>query len=243
VHKEKKSIDSFNRDVAANDGYLYTTQARLSSIMANRRLTEAALGIVDWHGKRVIDIGCGDGTYTVELFDSAQPIEIVGIDPANEAISLAKRRAGDRPISFQTLSAYSLPYAADRFDIAQLRGVLHHVDCACELLQEAMRVARMVVVIEPNGYNPILKLIERYSQYHIEHQEKSYSPAMLNQWVLKNGGLIRSCAYCGLVPMFCSDPIAKMLKWIEPAIEHMPIMNALACAVYVFLAERAGNNS
>ena len=243
MHKEKKAIDSFNRDVAANDGYLYTTQARLSSIMANRRLTDAALGIVDWRGKRVIDIGCGDGTYTIELFDAAHPVEIVGIDPAREAISLAKQKAGDRPISFQTLSAYTLPYAMDRFDIAQLRGVLHHVDRPFELLREAMRVARLVVVIEPNGYNPILKLIERFSQYHVEHQEKSYSPAMLNLWVSMSGGIIRAGCYAGLVPMFCHDNIAKLFKHIEPAIERIPIMNALTCAVYVFLAERTQGDS
>lgn len=243
MHKEKKAVESFNHDVEVNEGYLYTTQARLSSILANRRLTEAALGIVDWHGKRVIDIGCGDGTYTIELFDAAHPIEIVGIDPAHEAISLAKRKAGTRAISFQTLSAYTLPYAGDRFNIAQLRGVLHHVDRPYELLREAMRVARLVVVIEPNGYNPILKLIERFSNYHIEHQEKSYSPAMLNQWVSRSGGVIRAWGYAGLVPMFCPDSVAKGLKHIESAFERIPIINALTCAVYFFVAERTGGGS
>jgi ubiquinone/menaquinone biosynthesis C-methylase UbiE len=243
MHKEKKAVESFNRDVVVNDGYLYSTQARLSSILANRRLTEAALGITDWHGKRVIDIGCGDGTYTVELFDAVQPIEIVGIDPAHEAISSAKRKAGTRAIHFQALSAYTLPYVGDRFDIAQLRGVLHHVDRPYELLREAMRVARLVVVIEPNGYNPILKLIERFSQYHVEHQERSYSPALLNQWVSWSGGVVRSRVYAGLVPMFCPDMIARMLKHIEFAFERIPIINALSCAVYVFAAERIGGGS
>jgi ubiquinone/menaquinone biosynthesis C-methylase UbiE len=240
MHKEKKSVESFNRDVAVNEGYLYTTRARLSSILANRRLTDAALGITQWHGKRVIDIGCGDGTYTVELFDAARPLEIVGIDPAHEAINLARQKADNRAITFQTLSAYTLPYPDNRFDIAQLRGVLHHVDRPFELLHEAFRVARLVVVIEPNGYNPILKIIERFSYYHIEHQEKSYSPAMLDQWVSWSGGVVRSRVYAGLVPMFCPDIIARMLKRIEFAFERIPIINALSCAVYVFAAERTG---
>jgi ubiquinone/menaquinone biosynthesis C-methylase UbiE len=243
MHKENKTIDSFNRDVVDNDGYLYTTQARLSSVMANRRLTEAALGMTEWNGKRVIDIGCGDGTYTVELFDAAQPIEMVGIDPAHEAINLAKQKAGERSISFQALSAYILPYPDNRFDIAQLRGVLHHVDRPYELLHEAFRVARLVVVMEPNGYNPILKLIERFSSYHIEHQEKSYPPVTLNRWVSKSGGIIRTWGYTGLVPMFCPDLVAKVLKRIEFAFERIPIINALTCAQYVFAAERSGGVS
>jgi len=106
-----------------------------------------------------------------------------------------------------------------------------------------MRVARLVVVIEPNGYNPILKVIERFSKYHVEHQEKSYSPAMLNQWVSRSGGVIRTRGYAGLVPMFCPDSVAKVLKRIESAFERIPIINALVCAVYVFAAERTGGDS
>ena len=86
------NIVSFNRDIEANAGYLYTTNARLSSRLANRRLTDAALAIINMSGKRVIDVGCGDGTYTMELFDLGHPKIMYGVDPASEAIKVAKER-------------------------------------------------------------------------------------------------------------------------------------------------------
>ena len=37
-------------------------------------------------------------------------------------------------------------------------------------------------VIEPNGYNPVLKVLEKVSRYHIEHEERSFFPATLHAW-------------------------------------------------------------
>jgi SAM-dependent methyltransferase len=234
---EKGGIEAFNRDVVLNEGYRYTTRARLSSMLANRRLTEAALGIVDWRGKRVVDIGCGDGSYTVELFDAAGPLEIIGIDPASEAVKLAERKVVGRPITYLALNGRALPFPDKSFDIAHLRGVLHHAEQPKELLREAMRVSRCAVIIEPNGYNPILKLIERFSKYHIEHGEKSYSPDLLHRWIDSCGGKVLSRRYAGLVPFFCPDPVARTLKFFEPAVESIPFLNALTCAVYVALID------
>lgn len=228
----------FNQDAAHRGGYVYTTNARLSSRMANRRLTDAGLAAADFRGKKVLDIGCGDGTYTIELFDLGQPASIHGIDPAAEAVEIARHKAGDRPVTFSVESAYELPYEADRFDIAYLRGVLHHMDRPEEALREALRVASTLVVIEPNGNSPILKLIERTSRYHIEHLEKSYSSHSLNRWIGALGGEVTRRQWAGLVPMFCPDWMARTLKVVEPVVERLPFINAVGCAVYVFAATR-----
>lgn len=233
------NVDSFNLDIMTNAGYLYATSDRLSSYLANRRLTDATLAIADFRGKRVLDIGCGDGTYTVELFDRGQPASIHGGDPAQEAIRVARQKIAGRDITFATYSAYGLPYAANSFDIAYLRGVLHHMNRPLDALQEALRVAPMLVVIEPNGYNPVLKLLERYSRYHVEHNEKSYPPVRLDRWVSRIGGRVHTRQYAGLVPMFCPDWLARSLKLIEPVVERLPLINALGCAVYVYVATRA----
>jgi hypothetical protein len=41
------------------------------------------------------------------------------------------------------------------------------------------------------------------------------------------------------VPMFCPDWMARVLKFAEPAIERLPLVNRMLCAVYVFQARRA----
>ncbi len=236
------TVAPFDRDAASNAGYLYTTGARLSSQMANQRLTEAALDSLSFHGKRVLDIGCGDGTYTIELFDRGQPARICGVDPAQKAIEVARQKAAGRNIEFAVEDACKLPYEADRFDIAHLRGVLHHMERPAEAIREALRVAPRVVIIEPNGYNPILKLLERGSRYHREHEEKSYAPRQLDRWVEQMGGIVQSRKWAGLVPFFCPDPAARVLKVIEPVLEHIPLARACSCAVYVLVAVRSGQH-
>jgi SAM-dependent methyltransferase len=226
----------FEADVAARGGYAYTTDASLSSRLANRRLTDAALAVASFQGKRVIDIGCGDGTYTVELVDVARAREVEGVDPAGEAIRVARERAGDRPIAFAEASAHELPYPDGAFDVAQLRGVLHHVDRPRDALAEALRVAREVVVIEPNGYNLGLKLLERVSSYHREHGERSYMPRTLDRWVGELGARVAARTFAGFVPMFSHDGLARAMKRLERVVEGVPGVRAAGCAVYVFRA-------
>ena len=166
----------FCEDVAEHGGYVYTTNGALSSRIANKRQSDAIFEVVNLHRKRVIDIGCGDGTYTLEIYDRAEPSVLCGIDPAAPAIDVANERRGDRDVEFTCDSAYSIPYPDDSFDVAHLRGVLHHMDRPVDALREAFRVAPTIVVLEPNGFNPVLKLIEKMSKYHREHGEKSVSP-------------------------------------------------------------------
>ncbi len=232
--------DVFDRDTLKNAGYLYTTNASLSSRLANQRLTEIALMMADWHGKRVLDFGCGDGTYTLDLFDLGRPTAIHGFDPAQEAIKVAQHKRTDRRITFAIHGAYALPYAANSFDIAHVRGVLHHLDRPVDALHEALRVASTVLVIEPNGYNLGLKLLERYSRYHIQHGEKSYAPASLNKWVTDLGAMVMERKWVGLVPFFCPDWLARILKTVEPLVERLAFINVVGCAVYVFIAQRSG---
>lgn len=229
---------AFGRDVSHNRGYLYTTNARLSSELANRRLTEAALEAVDLRGRRLLDVGCGDGTYTNDLYDLGSPANIYAFDPVAEAIAVARERQGDREITFAEHWADRIPVADGSFDVAHLRGVLHHMQEPFDALREAFRVAPVLVILEPNGYNPVLKVIEKVSRYHREHGERSFAPATLRRWIARLGGRTRSLTYAGLVPFFSPDAVARGLKRIEPAVERAAPLNRLACAVSVLVAER-----
>ena len=160
------------------------------------------------------------------------------MEPAREAVEVASRRAGDRNLVFAVGSAYHLPLADDSFDIAYLRGVLHHMSEPVRALREALRVAPRIVVSEPNGYNLGLKVIERCSAYHIEHGEKSYAPRTLDRWVREVGGCVVDRRWVGLVPMFSPDWLASSLKRIEPGLERLPLLRAFGCGSYAFSAVR-----
>jgi len=232
-------FEPFEQDVLSNGGYRYTTDAPLSSQLANQRITDASLASADWAGKRVIDLGCGDGTYTVALLELGHPASIHGVEPSAAAVSSARARSCDPRLSFVEGSAYRLPYDDGEFDLAYLRGVLHHMDRPLAALSEALRVAPVVVVVEPNGYNLGLKVLEKVSPYHREHAERSYAPRQLDRWVVGLGGTVVARRYVGFVPMFCPDRYAQVAKRIEPALEQRQGLRQVTCAQYVFAIARA----
>lgn len=226
----------FNDDALENQGYLYSTNASLSSQLANQRLTDITLQSVQIKGKNVLDIGCGDGVYTIAIDIYGKPKSTIAGDVADKAVKIARNNSTGRNIHYMVNSAYELPFAAKSFDLAIMRGVLHHMDHPTKAIAEALRVADVVWVIEPNGYNPGLKFLEKFSAYHIEHGEKSYAPHKLDQWVRDLGGEVTYRKWAGFVPMFCPNWMARLMKWLEPLVENLPIIQRIGSAVYTFSA-------
>ena len=229
----------FDADIAEIGGYVYTTNARLSSRMANQRLTAAAEAAVDFASRRVLDIGCGDGEYTVGITRACAVRSMCGVDVNVAGLAVAQQKSGGHGIRFVAGSAEALPFRNGAFEIGQLRGVLHHLDRPAAVLQEAFRVCSTVAIIEPNGYNPVLKVLERISPYHLAHGEKSYAPRRLDGWIAAAGARVTRRCWAGLVPMFCPDWMARLLKRVEPIVERVPLFNRIACAVYVASAQRS----
>ena len=76
-------------------------------------------------GKRVLDLGCGDGRFALGVAPFATSVD--GIDPDAEAIAAAKsnaRRAGVRNVRFATGAAQHLPHRDATFDVVILSWTL-----------------------------------------------------------------------------------------------------------------------
>ncbi len=216
----------FNADVAANHGYRYTTRAPLSSQLANRHLTQATLALLPRLSGRkplVIDVGCGDGAYTVELAQARPSWHYIGFDLAEQAIKVATKNYPSRKyrnVHFQVgdvLQKKTLP--TQKAELAIIRGVFHHLPRPAVGVKNAVALAGTSIIIEPNGNNPILKIIEKVSPYHRAHQEQSFSTQQLTNWVQQAGATIESVSYVGLVPFFCPNWMASALKYLEPWVE------------------------
>ena len=81
----------------------------------------ALTALADFSGKRVLEIGCGDGRLT--FLYAGRAAEVLGIDSEEESISDARRglptELADR-VEFRVADAVTLEVPRARFDIAFL---------------------------------------------------------------------------------------------------------------------------
>ena len=96
-------------------------------------------------GVRVLDVGCGPGTITVDMAIRVAPGVVTAIDAAagviEEAAALAAER-GVTTIEFAVADVYTLPYPDDSFDVVHAHQVLQHLTDPVAALREMRRVCR-----------------------------------------------------------------------------------------------------
>jgi len=236
----KKNVDEFNHDIASNAGYRYTTNAPYSSQVANRRISKAIEAIcaeIMSSIKTGIDIGCGDGTYTLELERHFPAIDWTGFDPAAEAIELGRKKTTRTQFLVgNILDEKSFP--KNKYDIGIVRGVLHHLSTQMLAIANAGLLSNRIIIIEPNGNNPILKYLEKNSKYHIEHEEQSFSSRQLKKWCEKSGFKILKTNFIGFVPFFFPTPLARMIYFFQPLFEKIPYLAHFLGAQIVLVLEK-----
>jgi SAM-dependent methyltransferase len=91
-------------------------------------------------GARVVEIGCGTGHFAAAL--AADGFEVVGIDPSERMLEVARSRV---PVA--RADGARLPFRDGAFDGAVLVSVLDFVEDPLRVLLEARRVARRRVVL------------------------------------------------------------------------------------------------
>ena len=94
-------------------------------------------------GKRVLEVGCGNGATTAMLLEHLRPSEHVGVDPAQGLIDRAVARYADRPeVSFALGNASDTGQEAGVFDVVVVHTVFSHLADPDKALHEALRVLR-----------------------------------------------------------------------------------------------------
>jgi ubiquinone/menaquinone biosynthesis C-methylase UbiE len=87
------------------------------------------------HNIRIIDIGSGTGRFS-ELFVSELPAAITGVEPSDEMRKIAENKRSSDKITYLKGGAERLPIVDERFDLAWLSMVIHHLHdrkaCAAE---------------------------------------------------------------------------------------------------------------
>lgn len=118
------------------DAFRYTTE---SHILDN-------LDRTDWKGKRVLEIGLGQGADSEQLI--RRGAAYAGVDLTEESVKRVRMRFDLKGLvcdSVEQASVLSLPFEDSSFDIVYSHGVLHHVP---EIKQASAEIAR---VLKPDG--------------------------------------------------------------------------------------------
>jgi ubiquinone/menaquinone biosynthesis C-methylase UbiE len=94
-------------------------------------------------GMRVLDVGCGLGSITLDLAERVAPGEVVGVDRDAGQLELGRAAAVARELGnvrFEVGTVYELPFAAASFDAALAHTLLFHLCEPLRALQELRRV-------------------------------------------------------------------------------------------------------
>ena len=146
----RRALTPTNEEISA---LLTTSNAKIASELLNAA------------GARVLDIGCGEGKFTIAL--TKQFSETAGVDVKASKILEAQQSAAVEgvTIDFRVASGQALPWKNDHFDAVVFSNSLHHMPDDDAALVEAMRVLKvggLLYVMEPvasGDYHEATKIV------------------------------------------------------------------------------------
>ena len=151
-------------------------------------------------GQRLLDVGCGPGTITVDLAAHVAPGQVIGVDTSAEVLERARRHAAElgAPVSFQVGDVYALDFPDASFDVVHAHEVLQHLTDPVAALREMRRVTRPggVVALREGDYGamtwypPSAALEDWRHLYHevtIANRAEADAGRRVLSWVLQAG--------------------------------------------------------
>ena len=139
-----------------------------SGLAPEPRFNEVLTVLGELRGERLLDIGCGDGTFTVLLKEALKAEEAVGIEIAPEAITAIEQK-GIKAYQLD-IDEQPLPFDDAYFDVVYCGEVIEHLFNPDHLLEELHRVLKpegTCVITTPNlaGWPSRLALLLGYQPY------------------------------------------------------------------------------
>jgi SAM-dependent methyltransferase len=126
-------------------------------------------------GKRVLELGCGDGENAARLLSFGAEY-VYGIDVSDAFLARAQQRSVPGRLEFANRDA-SQPLGA-KFDAIVGRSILHHVDyrpMLRRLYDETLSANGTMVFMEPLGSNPLIRLYSLLAPRAHTADERSFN--------------------------------------------------------------------
>lgn len=208
-----------------------------------RKRLDALAGQGPLDGERLLDVGCGDGAYTVRLAEHFAHVDAIDIQGERRRLFAERVRASpvaDR-IEFHDMSVDRLRYADGTFDAITAIEVLEHVTELDRALREIRRVLKpggRFGFTTPNRWFP-------FETHGVLYRGRRYPPArapfvtwlaplhdrLADARTFTALDLRRRLAAAGLrtetigyiMPPFDRSPVGRRLRPLTDHIEHTPL--------------------
>lgn len=201
-----------------------------------RRLMLDLIG--DVRGKRVLEVGCGDGALAVEL--AKRGADVTGVDASERMIDAARKRAQDDgvTIALHLGPAEALPFGDEQFDPVVAQTIL------CFVADGSPAFGEIARVLKPGGQLVIGEL-GRWSTWAAERRVRAWLGSAL--W--KRGHfrtpdeLQRLAEQAGLVPgpvhgAVYFPRIGRLARWMSPIDNTLGRLSRIGAAFLAIRAEK-----
>ena len=120
--KLKNKYDNIYKEGAYQNYFTFNPYDILKSIVDS---------VDDWTGKKVLDIGCGEGDLSAMIsFAGAKYVH--AIDYSDQAIKISKERVNLDNVFFECMDGNNVN---DKYDVIVMAGVLEHIDHPFKMLE------------------------------------------------------------------------------------------------------------
>lgn len=174
--------DDYEKFFTAYDSWRYRQERHILACLDN----------IDWRGKKVLEIGLGQGAESEQLI--RRGARWSGLDLTKESVDRVSSRLAIRGLAHDDLkqgSALAIPWPDDTFDLVFSHGVLHHIPDIAAAQAEIHRILKpggtliaMLYARTSLNYQVSIKIVRRMAlaaAYPLRRAKFLRRPGMLRQ--------------------------------------------------------------
>ncbi len=217
--KSDAEFDEFadDYDAALNKGLSLTGESKEYYARGRLRWLRKRLDALEASSGNVLDFGCGTGGSTPYFFDALDAESVVGVDPSEESLEVARVDHSELNARFSTPEGF---VGQGTIDLAFCNGVFHHIPiaeraAAVEFVFESLKPGGYFAFWENNAWNPATRFV--MSRVPFDRDAILLWPRGARTLLRKAGFEIVLTDF-----LFVFPGMLRWLRWIEPMVCKLP---------------------